>query len=124
MADSVIGVAVIGAGMAGRAHAAGYRSAGTLYETQLPPVELVAIADVNADFANDAATRFGYTRAETSWQAVADAPDVTSSRRRRQPVAPGDRRRIAGRRKARPLREATGFERQRRRGDGCGSEHV
>jgi predicted dehydrogenase len=76
VADSSIGVAVVGAGMAGRAHAAGYRSAGTLYETQLPPVELVAIADVNADFATDAAARFGYQRAETSWQAVAEAPDV------------------------------------------------
>ena len=76
MANSSIGVAVIGAGMAGRAHAAGYRSAGTLYETQLPPVELVAIADVNVDFANDAAKRFGYARAETSWQAIAEASDI------------------------------------------------
>jgi predicted dehydrogenase len=71
-----IGVAVIGAGMAGRAHAAGYRSATTLYDDALPDVRLVAIADVNAEFASDAARRFGYERAETRWQAIAAAPDV------------------------------------------------
>ena len=76
MSSSSLGVAVIGAGMAGRAHAAGYRAATTLYGPGLPEVRLAAIADVNADFAADAARRFGYERAETSWQAVADAPDV------------------------------------------------
>jgi predicted dehydrogenase len=74
--ESTIGVAVIGAGMAGRSHAAGYRSASTLYGPGLPPVRLVAIADVNADFAADTARRFGYERAENSWQAVAAADDI------------------------------------------------
>jgi predicted dehydrogenase len=76
MADSSIGVAVVGAGMAGRAHAAGYRSAGTVFDTALPDVRLVAIADANPAFAADAAQRYGYERAETSWEAVAAAPDV------------------------------------------------
>ena len=40
-----IGVAVIGGGMAGRAHAAGYRAATTLFGTDRPDVRLVAIAD-------------------------------------------------------------------------------
>jgi predicted dehydrogenase len=71
-----IGVAVVGAGMAGRAHAAGYRSATTLYDPDLPEVRLVAIADVNAAFAADTARRFGYQRAEPGWEAVAAAPDV------------------------------------------------
>jgi predicted dehydrogenase len=71
-----IGVAVVGAGMAGRAHAAGYRSATTLYDAGLPAVRLVAIADVNAAFAADTARRFGYQRAEPGWEAVAAAPDV------------------------------------------------
>ena len=71
MAGSPIGVAVIGAGMAGRAHAAGYRSATTVYDQGLPEVRLVAIADVNPDFATDTARRFGFERAETSWEAVA-----------------------------------------------------
>jgi predicted dehydrogenase len=73
---SSIGVAVIGAGMAGRAHAAGYRAATTVYGPGLPDVRLVAIADINAEFAADTARRFGYARAESSWQAVAEAPDV------------------------------------------------
>jgi predicted dehydrogenase len=76
MAGPSIGVAVIGAGMAGRAHAAGYRAAATTYDDVLNPVELVAVADVNAAFADDAARRFGYRRAETSWEAIAAAPDV------------------------------------------------
>ena len=76
MADSSLGVAVIGAGMAGRAHAAGYRAANAAADGSLPGVRLVAIADVNEEFATDAARRFGYQRAETSWEAVAQAPDV------------------------------------------------
>jgi predicted dehydrogenase len=76
VAPSSIGVAVVGAGMAGRAHAAGYRSATTLYDAGLPAVRLVAVADVNAAFATDTARRFGYQRTEPSWEAVAAAPDV------------------------------------------------
>jgi predicted dehydrogenase len=71
-----LGVAVIGAGMVGRSHAAGYRSATTVYGPGLPPVRLVAIADVNAGFAEETARRYGYQRFETSWQAVAEADDV------------------------------------------------
>jgi predicted dehydrogenase len=73
---SSIGVAVVGAGMAGRAHAAGYRSASTLYGEGLPEVRLVAVADVNPAFATDTARRFGFERAEPGWEAVAAADDV------------------------------------------------
>jgi predicted dehydrogenase len=76
MSDSSIGVAVIGAGMAGRAHAAGYRSASTVYGEGLPEIRLAAIADVNPAFAADTARRFGYERAEGGWEAVAAAEDV------------------------------------------------
>ena len=76
MTRSSIGVAVIGAGMAGRAHASGYRTATTLYGEGLPEVDLVAVADVNEAFANDTARRFGFTRAETNWQAIAQASDI------------------------------------------------
>jgi predicted dehydrogenase len=76
MTDSSIGVAVIGAGMAGRAHAAGYRSASTVYGEGLPDIRLAAIADVNPAFATDTARRFGYERAEAGWEAVAAADDV------------------------------------------------
>ena len=76
MASSSIGVAVIGAGMAGRAHASGYRSAPAVFGSDLPEVRLVAIADAHEPFAVDTARRYGYQRAETSWQAIAAADDV------------------------------------------------
>ena len=75
MADG-LGVAVIGAGMAGRAHAAAYRTASALYSPVLPPIRLVSIGDVNAEFGSLAARRFGYERNDTSWQAIAEADDI------------------------------------------------
>ena len=71
-----IGVAVIGGGMAGRAHAAGYRTANTLFGTDRPDVRLVAIADANPAVADDNAKRYGYERAEYDWRAIADASDI------------------------------------------------
>ena len=71
-----IGVAVIGAGMAGRAHAHGYRSAGTVFSGGLPPVRLVSVADINEELAADTARRYGFSRADSSWQAVVKADDV------------------------------------------------
>jgi predicted dehydrogenase len=76
MTTNSLGVAVIGAGMVGRAHAAGYRVASQLYDLDLPDIRLVAVADAYEPFATDGAKRFGYERAETSWQAVVDAPDI------------------------------------------------
>ena len=71
-----LGVAVIGAGMAGKAHAAAYRVASSLYSPLLPPIRLVSIGDVNAEFGSLAARRFGYARNDTSWQAIAEADDI------------------------------------------------
>ena len=76
MSDSSIGVAVIGAGMAGRAHINGYRAASTVFGSGLPEIRLVAVADAHEPFAADAAQRYGYQRAETGWEAVAAAPDI------------------------------------------------
>ena len=76
MRTSPIGVAVIGAGMAGRSHACAYRAATTVFDDRLPAVRLVAIADTNEHFATDAARRYGFARAETSWQAIAAADDI------------------------------------------------
>ena len=76
MSKSSIGVAVIGAGMAGRAHASGYRSAPAVFGADLPEVRLVAIADAHEPFAVDTAQRYGYQRAETSWEAIAAAGDI------------------------------------------------
>jgi predicted dehydrogenase len=62
--------------MAGRAHANGYRSAPAAFATELPEVRLVAIADAHEPFAVDTARRYGYQRAETSWEAIAEAADI------------------------------------------------
>src|SRR5690349_15625871 len=62
--------------MAGRAHVAGYRSATTTFGPGLPPADLVAVADINPDFAAGTARRFGYARSETTWGAIAEAPDI------------------------------------------------
>src|SRR5829696_2218586 len=70
-----IGVAVIGAGMAGLAHAAAYRTAPTLYQPTLPDLRFVSIGDVSAELGS-LARRFGYERSDTSWQAIAEHPDI------------------------------------------------
>lgn len=71
-----VGVTVIGAGMAGRSHAHAYRMAQTVFGTDAPPVRLVAIADINTDFATVTAERYGFERAESNWQAIVDAADI------------------------------------------------
>ncbi|MEN9740759.1 MAG: hypothetical protein RLZ72_1025, partial [Actinomycetota bacterium] len=68
--------AVIGAGMAGRAHAASYRIAATMYESTLPPLRLISIGDVNAEFGQAAADRFGFERTDQDWRAIANDPDI------------------------------------------------
>jgi predicted dehydrogenase len=73
-----IGVAVIGAGMAGRAHAAAYRAASSLYGSDLPEIKLVSIGDVNPTFGKMAADRFGYERTDADWRAIADDPNINA----------------------------------------------
>ena len=76
MTTTPIGVAVIGAGMAGRAHCAGFRSAPTLYDPPLPPIRYVAVIDADAQVAADAATRYGYERSGTDWRVLLDDDSV------------------------------------------------
>jgi predicted dehydrogenase len=76
MSGQSVGVAVIGAGMVGRAHANAYRNAATVFDADVAAPRLVAIADVHEPFAVDAARRYGFARAETDWRAVVEAPDV------------------------------------------------
>ena len=71
-----IGVAVIGAGMAGRSHAHAYHTAQTVFGADAPSVRLAAIADLNTDFANHTRDRYGFERSESTWQAIADADDI------------------------------------------------
>lgn len=76
MSTTPIGIAVIGAGMAGRAHCAGYRTAPTLFDPPLPPLRYIAVVDANEAVARDAATRYGYERALTDWRQLLDDDSV------------------------------------------------
>ena len=71
-----LGVAVIGAGMAGRAHAAAYRAH---RRSTRPPCRRCGSSpsrDVSPELGSLAARRFGYERSDTSWQAIAENPDI------------------------------------------------
>ena len=65
-------VAVIGAGMAGQAHAFGYRNATMHPDLAGVDVRLAAIVDVNSDLARSAAGRYGFAAATTDLDAVLD----------------------------------------------------
>ncbi len=71
-----IGIAVIGAGMAGKSHAAAYRVAPTLYAPTLPELRYVSIGDVNAELGEATAKRYGFERSDSDWRAIADDPDI------------------------------------------------
>jgi predicted dehydrogenase len=73
---SSIGIAVIGAGMAGRAHCAGYRTAPTLFDPPLPPLRYVAVVDADEGVAKDAATRYGFEKALTDWRELLEDDSV------------------------------------------------
>ena len=76
MATQPLSVAVIGAGMAGRSHAAGYRQATTVFGQGLPPIRLAAIADAKTALADDAARRYGYEKAVYSWEEIVEDPTI------------------------------------------------
>jgi predicted dehydrogenase len=76
MGQRPLSVAVIGAGMAGRSHAAGYRQVDTVFGAGLPPVRLAAIADADEQLARDAARRYGFEKAVFNWEQVVEDPSV------------------------------------------------
>src|SRR5256885_17148484 len=76
MSEQPLSVAVIGAGMAGRSHAAAYRMAGTVFGAGLPPIRLAAIADPNTAPAAATARRYGHQKALPGWGAVAPDPAI------------------------------------------------
>jgi predicted dehydrogenase len=76
MSQQPLSVAVIGAGMAGRSHAAGYRQVNTVFGEGLPPVRLAAIADANEALARDGARRYGFEKAVFSWEEVIEDPSI------------------------------------------------
>ncbi|MFF4522812.1 Gfo/Idh/MocA family protein [Streptomyces bluensis] len=83
-----LSVAVIGAGMAGRSHAAGYRNVNTVFGAGLPPVRLAAIADAHLELGEDAARRYGFERALPSREAsTIDAVSIVVGNALHRPIA-------------------------------------
>lgn len=74
-----IGVAVIGAGMVGRAHAHGFRSLRTTVAEPVAEVRLIAVADTNAALAEDLARRFEFERVARSVEEIAAAADIDAA---------------------------------------------
>ena len=71
-----IRVGVIGGGLIGQLHAHSYRRLGDLRHPIPANVRLVVVADMHEPLAKELADRFGFERAATSWEAVAEANDV------------------------------------------------
>ena len=73
-------VAVVGAGMAGQAHAFGYRNATMHPDLAGVDVRLSAIVDFNSELARSVADRYGFATATTDTDAVLgdDAIDAVS----------------------------------------------
>jgi predicted dehydrogenase len=71
-----IGVAVVGAGLAGRTHAFAYRNVAALFPPSEVTIDLVAVADVDRRLAQEVALQFGFERADQDWASIASAPDV------------------------------------------------
>lgn len=72
---TTLGVAVVGFGWMGRVHTQAYGRLAHHYP-DLPPIELVAVADDVPGRAAQAAAQFGFVTAVDDWQAIADDPRV------------------------------------------------
>ena len=69
-------VAIIGAGMIGRAHARAFQALRASFQPAPAEVELTVVADVDLALAEDARMRWEFERAAADWRTVADAADV------------------------------------------------
>ncbi|WEX74721.1 Gfo/Idh/MocA family oxidoreductase [Sinorhizobium numidicum] len=68
------GIAVIGAGMIGAAHASGYRTYGPRVDGL--STRLDTVCDANADLATKLARNWGFARLANDWRAVIDDPEI------------------------------------------------
>ena len=69
-------VAIIGAGMIGRAHARAFRALRQSFQPAPADIALTVVADADATLAEDAKLRWEFERTASDWQAVAEADDV------------------------------------------------
>jgi len=68
------GIAIIGAGMIGAAHAAGYRQFAHRFGKGSGKLDMVC--DVNADMARNLAANWGFERTASDWKAVIADPNI------------------------------------------------
>lgn len=70
------GIAIVGAGMIGAAHAFGYRNHLPRFAEHLPGLKLATVADPNADLARTLASTYGFERTAADWKAVMADPAI------------------------------------------------
>ncbi|RKP57764.1 Gfo/Idh/MocA family protein [Pararobbsia silviterrae] len=70
-----VGVAVIGTGFMGKAHALAYRAVPYAFPDAAQP-RLVAVADINEAAARGAQAQFGFERATRDWRTLLDDPAI------------------------------------------------
>jgi predicted dehydrogenase len=70
------GIAILGAGMIGAAHAAGYRHHLPRFTDRLPGLKLATVADPNVDLARALATTYGFAATAADWKTVMDDPSI------------------------------------------------
>ena len=71
-----LGVAVIGAGMAGKAHMAAWKAAPSVFSSDVPALRLVAVADLYEPLARECARRFGFERHCTDWREILEDEEI------------------------------------------------
>jgi predicted dehydrogenase len=70
-----LGIGIIGTGFMGKAHAIAYRTALSAFP-DIPVPRLVAVADVSAEAAAQAAHQYGFQTSTGDWRALIANPDV------------------------------------------------
>jgi predicted dehydrogenase len=73
---SANGIAVVGAGMIGAAHAFGYRMHIPRFDAALPGLVLSTVCDANLDLAASLAATYGFARAADDWKRVLADPSI------------------------------------------------
>jgi predicted dehydrogenase len=71
-----LNIGLVGAGDIARAHAIAYVSARTYCDTELPPIRLRRVAEMNAELAKAAAERLGFEEWTTNWEDLVESPDI------------------------------------------------
>lgn len=70
------GIAIIGAGMIGAAHAHGYRTYLPRFTEGIEGLSLTTICDENQSLARTTASTYGFDKVESDWKAVLSDPDI------------------------------------------------